>query len=105
MTGFLHEKQFSRKTFVKGAVAEAPSGDTSLNVDQSGAVYQSNLVNDLSNPNMQVATILVGPSVRQGYQSTTKYQHQSTLKLTMQLIGVNDYPGLAAGATDMSEFF
>jgi len=35
-------------TFVKGAVAEAPSGDTSLSTDQSGAVYQSNLVNDLS---------------------------------------------------------
>ncbi len=62
-------------------------------------------INDLSNPNRQVATILISPKVKQGYQSTTKYQHQSTLKLTMQLIGVTDYPGLAATATDMSEFF
>ncbi len=62
-------------------------------------------INDLSNPNKQIATILIGPKVRQGYQSTTKYQHQSTLKLTMQLLGINDYPGLAANATDMSEFF
>ncbi len=35
-------------TFVRGGVAESPSGDTSLAYDQSGAVYQSNLVNDLS---------------------------------------------------------
>src|SRR6266436_4347386 len=62
-------------------------------------------INDLSNPNRQVATILISPQVKQAYQSTTKYQHQSTLKLTMQLIGVTDYPGLAATATDMSEFF
>ena len=62
-------------------------------------------INDLSNPNKLVATILVGSRVKQGYQSTTAYQHQSTLKLTMQLLGVTDYPGLAASASDMSEFF
>ncbi len=30
-------------TWTKGATAESPSGDTSVNVDHSGAVYQSNL--------------------------------------------------------------
>jgi acid phosphatase len=62
-------------------------------------------INDTSNPNERVATILISPKVKAGFQSTTKYQHQSTLKLTMQLIGVSDYPGLAASAPDMSEFF
>jgi hypothetical protein len=33
------------------------------------------------------------------------YQHQSTLKLTMQLLGVTDFPGAAATAPDMTEFF
>jgi phospholipase C len=62
-------------------------------------------VNDLTNPTRRVATILVGSKVKTGYQSTTPYQHQSTLKLTMQLLGVKDYPGLAASAPDMNEFF
>ena len=39
-------------TWVKGAVADPRSGDTTVNVDSSGAVYQSNLVNDTSNPNV-----------------------------------------------------
>jgi acid phosphatase len=62
-------------------------------------------VNDMANQGGHVATILVSPKVRAGFQSTTMYQHQSTLKLTMQLLGVSDFPGAAASATDMTEFF
>jgi len=62
-------------------------------------------VNDMANQGGHVATILVSPKVRAGFQSTTMYQHQSTLKLTMQLLGVSDFPGSAASAPDMAEFF
>lgn len=62
-------------------------------------------INDTSNPNKLIATILVGSKVKTEYQSTRPYQHQSTLRLTMQLLGVKDYPGLAASAPDMNEFF
>jgi hypothetical protein len=62
-------------------------------------------INDLSNGGGHVATILVGPKVRASYRSTTPYQHQSTLKLTMQLLGITDFPGAAATAPDMREFF
>jgi acid phosphatase len=62
-------------------------------------------INDLANGGGHVATILVSPKVRAGFQSTTMYQHQSALKLTMQLLGVTDFPGAAAAAPDMSEFF
>ena len=62
-------------------------------------------VNDMANQGGHVATILISPKVRAGFQSTTMYQHQSTLKLSMQLLGVNDFPGAAASATDMTEFF
>ena len=62
-------------------------------------------VNDLANQGGHVATILISPKVRAGFQSTTMYQHQSTLKLTMQLLGVSDFPGAAASAPDMAEFF
>ena len=62
-------------------------------------------IDDSTNHGGHVATILVGAKVRSGFQSTTMYQHQSTLKLTMQLLGVTDFPGAAATAPDMNEFF
>ena len=62
-------------------------------------------VNDMANQGGHVATILVSPKVRAGFQSTTMYQHQSALRLSMQLLGVNDFPGAAANAPDMTEFF
>ena len=62
-------------------------------------------VNDMANQGGHVATILVSPKVRAGFQSKTMYQHQSALKLSMQLLGVSDFPGAAASATDMTEFF
>lgn len=62
-------------------------------------------VNDMAHQGGHVATILIGSKVRSGYQSTNVYQHQSALKLTMQLLGVTDFPGAAASAPDMSDFF
>ncbi len=67
--------------------------------------WDESVITDLANQGGHVATILISPKVKAGYQSTTMYQHQSTLKLTMQLLGVTDYPGLAASAPDMTEFF
>jgi len=42
---------------------------------------------------------------KRGYQSTTLYQHQSTLRLMLKGLGVTSFPGDAATAPDMSEFF
>jgi hypothetical protein len=47
----------------------------------------------------------VSPLAKAGYQSTTLYQHESTLKLMMEGLGLSDLPGAAATAPDMSEFF
>jgi len=52
-----------------------------------------------------VPAILVSPKVRSKYQSTTLYQHESTLRLMMEGLGVADLPGAAATAPDMTEFF
>jgi hypothetical protein len=40
-----------------------------------------------------------------GFKSTNMYQHQSTLKLSLQLLGISDFPGAAATVPDMTEFF
>jgi phosphatidylinositol-3-phosphatase len=52
-----------------------------------------------------VPAILVSPLVHSGYQSTTLYQHESTLRLMMEALGATDLPGAAATAPDMTEFF
>jgi acid phosphatase len=67
--------------------------------------WDESVITDLANGGGHVATILVGAKVRAGFQATTLYQHQSALKLSMQLLGVTDFPGLAASAPDMTEFF
>ena len=48
-----------------------------------------------------------GAGVKQGYKqsSNTVYQHQSTLRLVLQKLGVSVFPGDAASAPDMAEFF
>lgn len=53
----------------------------------------------------QVPAVLVSPLVKAGYQSTTLYQHESTLRLMMEGLGETDLPGAAATAPDMTEFF
>ena len=62
-------------------------------------------INDLSNGGGHVATIIASPKVKAGFKSTKMYQHQSALKLSLQLLGVSDFPGAAATAPDMNEFF
>jgi phosphatidylinositol-3-phosphatase len=60
---------------------------------------------DMANGGGQVATVLVGAKVKAGFQSVTFYQHQSTLRLILDLLKVSDHPGAAATATAMGEFF
>ena len=52
-----------------------------------------------------VAAVIVSPKAKAGYQSSTLYQHQSTLRLILGGLGVSGYPGASAQAPDMGEFF
>lgn len=84
------------------------SGLMQSNILQNSVViytWDESDISDMTNGGGHIPTILIGSKVRSGYQSTTLYQHPSTLKLTMQLLGITDYPGLAASAPDMTEFF
>ena len=60
---------------------------------------------DNTNGGGRVVWVAVSPKSKRGYQSTTLYQHQSTLRLILKGLGVNVFPGAAASAPDMSEFF
>ena len=52
-----------------------------------------------------VACLIISPFAQKAYQSTTLYQHQSALRLMLKGLGVTSYPGAAASAPDMTEFF
>lgn len=62
-------------------------------------------LSDLANVGGQVPVVLVGSHVKMGFRSTTFYQHQSVLRLVLDLLDVSDRPGAAAAAASMSEFF
>ncbi len=60
---------------------------------------------DVENGGGHVATVIISPQAKKGYQSQTLYQHQSTLRLVLGGSGVNTFPGMSAAAPDMTEFF
>jgi acid phosphatase len=68
-------------------------------------VFDESVITDLAYGGGQVAAVIVSPLAKTGYQSTTLYQHDSTLRLMMEGLGVTDLPGGAASAPDMAEFF
>jgi acid phosphatase len=67
--------------------------------------FDEGQITDLANVGGQVATVLVGTHVKTGFKSTTLFQHQSTLRLILDLLKVGDRPGLSATAASMNEFF
>jgi phosphatidylinositol-3-phosphatase len=60
---------------------------------------------DVNHGGGQVPTLIIASNVKAGFQSQTSYQHQSTLRLILASSGVSTFPGLAATAPDMTEFF
>lgn len=62
--------------------------------------------NDDTHGGGRVVAVFVSPAFsKKGYQSTTLYQHQSTLRLMLHSLGVDTFPGAAAAAAGMTEFF
>jgi acid phosphatase len=59
---------------------------------------------DRSQGGGRVAWVIVGPNVKRGFTSTTCFQHQSTLRLMSEAIGLTSFPGAGASAPDMREF-
>jgi acid phosphatase len=68
-------------------------------------VFDESEFTDLSLGGGHVALVVAGARVKTGFQSATVFQHQSTLRLTLSILGVTSFPGAAASAPDMGEFF
>ena len=68
-------------------------------------VFDESVLSDLSHGGGHVTMVLVGSRVKSGFQSATFFQHQSLLRLMLSALGINSFPGSAASAPNMSEFF
>ena len=60
---------------------------------------------DNTNGGGQVPAIVISPFAKLGFKSTTFYQHESILRLTLEGLGVTTLPAAAASAPKMWEFF
>jgi len=61
--------------------------------------------NDNTRGGGRVFWLALGPKVRQGFVSTTVYQHENTLRLMAEGLGLTSYPGAADSASNMAELF
>lgn len=68
-------------------------------------VFDEGVSSDAAHGGGRVAMLMIGPQVKNGFQSTTFYQHESTLRLVLSTLGISSFPGAAASAPDMGEFF
>jgi hypothetical protein len=68
-------------------------------------LFDESLAIDLINGGGKVAWVMAGSHVKSGFKSTTYYQHQSTLRLVLDLLRATDHPGNSATAPTMEEFF
>ena len=68
-------------------------------------IFDEGELNDSDHGGGQIPAVLVSSNSKPNFQSQTLYQHQSTLRLVLQALGVNKFPGQAAAAPEMAEFF
>src|SRR5947209_4858948 len=59
---------------------------------------------DNTNGGGRIAWVVVSSKAKTGYQSTTLYRHESTLRLILEALGLTQFPGAAATAPGMGEF-
>lgn len=68
-------------------------------------VFDESFDIDAAHGGGHVPMLVISPRAKAGYQSTTFYQHQSTLRLLIEATGAKAFPGASGSAPDMGEFF
>jgi hypothetical protein len=68
-------------------------------------VFDESDNSDTANGGGHIAMLVISPKAKQNFQSTTFYQHENTLRLLAEGLGLTSFPGAAAGASNMAEFF
>lgn len=81
---------------------------SSSSFQQSGViviVWDEAAESDTTNGGGHVAMLVLGSHVKAGFQSGTLLQHPSVLRFALQALGSSHFPGNAANAAGMAEFF
>lgn len=68
-------------------------------------VFDEAATSDTMHGGGHVAAVIISSKAKQGFQSTTVYQHQSLLRLILEGLRVSTLPGASNTAADMREFF
>jgi hypothetical protein len=68
-------------------------------------VFDEAATSDTTNGGGHVAAVNISAKAKKGFQSTTLYQHQSTLRLILEGLGVSKLPSSSSTAPKMGEFF
>lgn len=68
-------------------------------------VFDESFDIDLANGGGHVPMLVISSRAKPGYQSTTFFQHQSTLRMLIEATGAKEFPGASGAAPDMGEFF
>ena len=68
-------------------------------------VFDEAATSDTTHGGGHVAAVIISSKAKQGFQSTTIYQHQSLLRLILEGLGVSNLPGASSAAPGMGEFF
>ena len=68
-------------------------------------VFDEAEITDSTDGGGHVAAFIISAKAKQGYRSSALYQHQSTLRLVLQGLGIQTYPAAAGTAREMGEFF
>jgi phosphatidylinositol-3-phosphatase len=67
--------------------------------------FDEALPTDSTHGGGRVATVVIGPTVKSGFKSATLYQHQNLLRTLLTALGAKSFPGAAASAPAMTDFF
>ena len=68
-------------------------------------VFDESVDADTVNGGGHVAALVISSKANQAFQSAVLYQHQTTLRVIVQGLGLSSFPGASATAPGMAEFF
>ncbi len=68
-------------------------------------VFDESFSTDTAFGGGQVPMLVISPKGKPSYQATNFYQHQSTLRMMAEALGLTSFPGASATAPNMAEFF
>jgi acid phosphatase len=68
-------------------------------------VFDEAQTSDTAHGGGHVAALVISPKGKRAFHSTTFYQHESTLRLLLEALGLSSFPGRAANAPNAIEFF